>query len=311
MLRVLLRFCANLLWSALSSVARLGLHFVSADSSEREAQRVLLDEFKRIAMTEADMDAAKVRGSWQSNRLRLRTEMLRRDARGFLTWQVIRDTMFPPPYAAFARTELKFLKQHNWRAWQGVIRERAAGLPLPCLFYPLSSSNAIHQAYHLCRFEVETGVPVRDLASIVEFGGGYGSLCRIAHAAGFGGTYAIFDLPEQLALQRYYLRGVGVRHVKSISDISVLQNVADRLRGPRLLIATWSLSESPLELRKQVAAAVRGFDAFLIAYQSEFGGVDNGGFFREWQTWFTGVSWKSFAIEQVPPSTYLFGVRNR
>ncbi len=215
--------------------------------------------------------------------------------------------MFPPPYAAFARTELHLLQREDWAVWQRVIQETKVGLPFPCLWYPLSSANAIHHAYHLRRFEAHTGESVRDFGTILEFGGGYGSLCRIAHKLGFTGRYVIFDLPEQSALQRYYLRAVSVRDVLTVSEIELLRNPTDRA----LFIATWSLSESPLALRKQVAEAVRSFEAFLIAYQSEFAGIDNSAFFAEWQSWFPYIDWKASTIEHVPASTYLFGIRRR
>ena len=264
-------------------------------------------EFQRIPLPEA----AGTRGSWQSNRTRLRKHVNSHDPRAFLTWDVIRETMFPPPYAAFAQTELAFLKRHGNGVWLSAARERWAGLPLPCVFYPVSSANAIHHAYHLCRFEVETGAKVREFGTILEFGGGYGSLCRIAHQAGFGGQYVIFDLPEQSALQRYYLSAVGMANQLTISTSKELRAVEETFLGLRLFIATWSLSESPMELRKQIAKAISGFDAFLIAYQSEFGGIDNGAFFREWQSWFPDVRWTVRTIEQLPASWYLFGMRQR
>lgn len=241
--------------------------------------------------------------------MRLRREVMSRDARGFLTWDVIRATMFPAPYATFGRRELKFLKAHDWPVWRNAIRERLAGLPLPCVYYPASSTNAIHHAYHLERFAEHAGVSIGSFRSIVEFGGGYGSLCRIAHSAGFGGQYAIFDLPEQSALQRYYLSAVGILNVLLLSQIEQLRALAETFQSPRLFIATWSLSESPLPLREAVAAVIGGFEAFLIAYQSEFGGVDNANFFEEWQSWFPDVRWTVHKIDHLLASTYLFGIR--
>ncbi len=243
--------------------------------------------------------------------MRLRREVISRDARGFLTWDVIRETMFPPPYATFAGAELHFLQQHGWTVWRDAIRERAAGLPLPCVYYPASSTNAIHHAYHLCRFEEETEVRIRDVETIVEFGGGYGSLCRIAHGAGFTGKYVIFDLPEQSALQRYYLSAVGIPNVLLLSEIEQVRALAETFHRPRLFLATWSLSESPLPLRKRMAEVVRDFDAFLIAYQNEFGGVDNDGSFQEWRSWFPDVRWTVYPIGQVLASSYLFGIREQ
>ena len=45
---------------------------------------------------------------------------------------------------------------------------------------------------------------------IVEFGGGYGSMCRLVRKLGFKGRYVIFDLRPILALQKYYLGLHGV-----------------------------------------------------------------------------------------------------
>lgn len=307
--RAALRLFAHLLWDTLSAAARLGLHFVSASANERSAQEQLRGEFRAIAAAEGQ-ETAMAGSGWQRNRLRLRRNVLAHDARGFLTWGVIRETMFPPPYAAFARSELKFLKCHDWQTWRKAIREIRAGTPLPSMFCPWSSTNAIHHAYHLCRFELETAVKIREVAAIFEFGGGYGSLCRVVHALGFKGRYRIFDLPEQAALQRYYLRAAGVEGVLTISSPERLGEIQGSFGGDaRLFIATWSLSESPLELRQRMAEAVRDFDAFLIAYQSVFEGVDNEAFFAKWTAWFPEVRWMRRKLESLPESTYLFGVR--
>ncbi len=303
--RLFVRGAAKLLWDAFAAMARLRLLFVSADSTQRGNLRQLRNDFQQLPSLDAT-GAAEIRGTWESNRLRLRNHVLSRDPRAFLTWDVIRETMFPPPYAWFARAELKFLQREDWARWREALGETTVGLPFPCLWYPSSSSNAIHHAYHLCRFEVDTGARLRDFGTVLEFGGGYGSLCRIVHNLGFVGRYVIFDLPEQSALQRYYLASAGIQDVLTISDIGLLEG---SFAKPKLFIATWSLSESPLRVREQVAEAVRSFDAFLIAYQSEFAGVDNRAFFDEWQRGFPHVDWRAGKMEHVPASTYLFGLR--
>lgn len=243
---------------------------------------------------------------WADKQRRLRQLILSSDPRAFLTWDVVCETMFPAPYARFARLELNALKRSGeWRAWRRVIREESTGLPLPCLYYPFSSANAIHHAYHLYRFQVEAGAQVSDFEAVCEFGGGYGSLCRIAHRRGFRGKYLIFDLPEQSALQRYYLQLAGIRDVETVSVIETRS-----LPGRRLFVATWSLSEAPLELRDSVASAAQSFDAFLIAYQDRFFEIDNCAFFAEWQTRFPNIRWKIVPIAHFPGNSYLFGVRS-
>jgi hypothetical protein len=54
------------------------------------------------------------------------------------------------------------------------------------------------------------GSCLHDADCIVEFGGGFGSMCRLIGALGFRGRYVIFDLPPVLALQRYYLGLHGI-----------------------------------------------------------------------------------------------------
>ncbi len=206
--------------------------------------------------------------------------------------------------------ELRALHESDrWKVWRHAIRERIAGLPFPSLFYPLSSSNAIHQGYHIHRFETQTAARIEDFATIFEFGGGYGCFCRIAHRLGFTGKYVIFDLPEQCALQRYYLSSVGISGVSAISSAEELgAAILSEAAGPRLFVATWSLSEAPLNLRKTVADAITGFDAFLLAYQHQFLEVNNSAFFAEWQSWFPSVRWTVSNIPHLPQNSYLFGI---
>lgn len=294
------------LWRACSVAARALWAVVPQTPAQQLAIQRLRTEIERLPILSEDDPLA---GFWASKQARLTQLVLGNDPRAFLTWPVIDETMFPAPYARFARIELRALqKSDRWNIWQRAIREQTPGLPFPCLFYPLSSSNAIHHAYHFYRLETETGVRIQDFGTIVEFGGGYGSLCRIAHRLGFRGKYVIFDLPEQCALQRYYLSSVGISGVSTISTAEELQAaIRSETASPRLFVATWSLSEAPLSVRKEIANAITGFDAFLLAYQHQFLEVNNSTFFAEWQSWFPSVRWTVSNISHLPRNSYLFG----
>jgi hypothetical protein len=249
---------------------------------------------------------------WTSGEATLRNSILHSDPRAFLTWRFLRDTMLVSPFARFVRSELAFLRAHDWSRWKPALREPILpGIPTPCLYYPLRSATAIHHAYHLCRLEQEARRPLHSFGGICEFGAGFGSLCRIAHRAGFDGRYLIYDLPVACALQRYYLSATGIAGVSWTSDLESLAAKLQTLEPPRLFIATWSLSESPLEVRKTLAAALRDFDSFLLAYQENFFGINNRAFFDLWQSWFPEISWKEQTIAQLPGHHYLFGIRLR
>jgi len=49
----------------------------------------------------------------------------------------------------------------------------------------------------------------------------------------------------------------------------------------KLLIANWSISETPLSLRKKIFFLFKEFDYQLISFQSEFEKIDNISFFKK------------------------------
>jgi hypothetical protein len=233
-------------------------------------------------------------------------------------------------FAAYIPTELKYLKHRpDWNTrWRTAIKESSVGRPrrygyhpIPYIFYPASSGNLIHQAYSLARFEEQTKVQVENMDYVFEFGGGYGSMCRLFYNLGFHGRYIIFDLPSFVALQRYFLRTLGLpvqsvtEFVKSktgidcVSDIQhLIALLADHIEARNtMFIATWSISESPISIRDSVLPLTSEFQSFLIAYQDSFGEVNNVDFFANWQETIRNVAWHSWRIEHIPGNYYLVG----
>lgn len=225
--------------------------------------------------------------------------------------------------APYIDREFQYLKgRPDWKSvWEDVIREDSVGSPKPCKGYRQSSGNRVHQAYHLARFEKETGLSVSRFPLIVEFGGGYGNLCRLIHKLGFKGRYIIFDLPEFVALQKFYLGSLamplieakdvasGRRGILCTSDLSVLGSVTPQEAQTGLFIATSSLSETGEALREHIVTlpAVESGAAYLIAYQHDFGGVGNVRFFDSWRAKKPGICWVHSEIAHMPGNYYLFG----
>src|SRR5437870_783018 len=74
---------------------------------------------------------------------------------------------------------------------------------------------------------------------------------------GYRGAYFIVDFPEIARISSYYLGGrAEVLH--SVDDIP------DYLPLNLLFIATWSLSEAPLELRNKIAEKLSGADCLIL-----------------------------------------------
>lgn len=260
--------------------------------------------------------------AWLSSMNRLRELVLNQNPREFLRWDVVSQTMFVS-FARYICTELKYLRHRlDWNTrWRTAIKESSVGHPIPYIFYPASSGNLIHHAYHVAQFEEKTNIQVHNTDYVFEFGGGYGSICRLFYNLGFHGRYIIFDLPSFSALQRYFLRTLGfpvqsvTEFVKSrtgivcVSDIQQLIALLtdDIEERNSMFIATWSISESPISIRDSVLPLTSEFQSFLIAYQDRFGEVNNVDFFDNWKKTIRNVAWHSWRIKHIPGNNYLIG----
>jgi hypothetical protein len=293
-----------------------------------EAERQALAELRRTFSELPAVDVSHALASeraWLENMNRLRELVLKKDPRRFLRWDVVARTMFVA-YANYVREELRHLKAlPDWETrWRPALSEDAVGDPLPFLFYPSSSANLIHHAYHLAQFEARTGLRVNEMEHIVEFGGGYGGMARLVHRLGFTGRYVIFDLPAFAALQRFFLKSLQLPvldaracfaadgGICSVSDLESLQALSREASGSpaSMFLATWSLSEAPVSLRANVFDAVKDFKAYLIGFQDRFGEVDNLAAFDELQRSTSHVSWQNVPFEPMRGNRYLIGKRS-
>ncbi len=294
--------------------------------SSTRSERKLAEELKDAVSTlkKEETDDVGLEKDWQGKLKRLRHLVSNGNLGEFLRWDVIQETMFVAnePYVEI---ELQHLKRSLYwnRLWRSAIEEIVVGHPIPYRGWPRSSGNLIHHAYHICRFQEETGIKLDALDLIFEFGGGYGSMCRLFHNLKFKGKYIIFDLPPFAELQRYYLRMVGIPvldvdqlkcsggGVFCMSNVWDLKNLlADkdmRNQTASFFIATWSISEAPLPVRSEIMKLVRDFRSFLFAYQDEYAGVDNSQYFKELLKEYRKIDWMQQRIEHLPGNSYIFG----
>jgi hypothetical protein len=123
-----------------------------------------LSDRERIAVTELQtafrglpiMDVEGVlptEAVWLENMNRIRELVLHHDAREFLRWDVISETMFTD-HARYIFPELRYLKRRpDWNTrWGKAILESQVGHPIPYIFSPGTSGNLIHHAYHVAQF---------------------------------------------------------------------------------------------------------------------------------------------------------------
>lgn len=291
---------------------------------EEESIAELQKTFRAMAVYETDGYTSS-EAIWRSNMNRLKELVLNHDVRKFLSWDVVTKTMFIDA-SSYISKELSYLKHRpDWNIrWRRVIEESSVGQPKPYAFFPLSSGNLIHHAYHLANFEEKTKCQVQNLEYIFEFGGGYGSMCRLFYNLGFNGKYVIFDLPAFSALQKYYLKTLGlpiqmedifsetIHGITCVSSLEYLKEIICNLEeqagiDTSLFLATWSLSESPISIRDSILPITSRFTSFLLAYQDNFGEVNNIDFFNEWKTSHNKIAWHHWPIEHLRGNHYLIG----
>lgn len=159
------------------------------------------------------------------------------------------------------------------------------------------SRNLIHQLYHLYQFEQATGRSVKDMGRIDEFGGGYGAMAHVIHRMGFRGDYRIYDLPEFALLQQYYLSQFGIQ----VTHCDKMEGKTD------LLIACYSLSETPLQLRDRFLDDTDA-GSYLLLYSNRFVDYDNEKYFGNMGIRKPECLWRHQKVEHLPPSSiYSFG----
>jgi radical SAM protein with 4Fe4S-binding SPASM domain len=191
-----------------------------------------------------------------------------------------------------------------------------------------TSPVVFQHAYNVMRYEAAAGERFLDgVEVVVEVGGGYGNFARMLREDGFAGPHVILDLPHIREFQRAFLLLCGI---KVTTDVELVDGVAlliekdipallEAVKGKRVaFVATWSLSETPLELRAKLFPALHtSCVRYLIASQWPVHRIDEGTTFEvnneKYFTDFIGDSPCKFSIETLDEwaERYLFGFSQR
>lgn len=234
---------------------------------------------------------------WTERRVELRDLLAGGDRQNFLHWDPVTHAIFhvPPP------DELQYLQSlPNWPAIRALLKDPGVGGAAldPELH---TNGNIIHHAYAIFQFENVVGRQFADMGRIVEIGGGYGNFARLVIGHGFAGRYAIYDLPELLQLQQWYLgQTLSADEQKRVEYVTTLPPNADAIVG------LWSISELPFDLRDRIKALRPQY--FFIGWQHEFFGLDNVAYFNGWME-DPAYDWINVPMAHTADNYYLFGTR--
>ena len=251
---------------------------------------------------------------WEGHYENLKACLLSKDPGNFLQWTPILKTMHSGSAGISTRKYYEVFKSHpNYDAWVEAAKENPLGNPAYFLKDKRLSPTSIKHAVHLQRFQDVTGLQIVDMDYILEFGGGYGSMRRIIDRLGFEGDYVMYDMPLLAALQKFYL---GMLEIPTSinSQFGPLQHDMQLFIPERsLFIATFSLSEAPLEIRHLIQYLVKDFEGILIGYAQNMGDrVNNETYFKEsWIGKMPHHTWHVIPIkENRNKSHYLFGAKH-
>src|SRR6266853_3457808 len=301
-------------------------HGLQRPPTKREQE--LIDELRSAFAHAPEVSAdgeSEAANRWVQFQKKLRSLVLSRDPREFLSWDVISKTMFLA-FSPYAVRELIHLKrQNNWNSrWKDALQESPVGRPAPFLLYPQTRAILIDDAYDLYAFQVAMGLVLEQFHNILEFGGGYGSMCRLLFNLGFDGRYVVYDLQPFSGLQAYYLSSLGIpvlsknsfpRSEKGVALVSdeegLLLSAEPFTKQESLFIAAWSISETSLDVRRRFLLYAAECDAFLIAFQEQLGEMNNCQFFDRWQEETSDtIEWRRIPIRHIRGGHhYLFGTR--
>lgn len=227
---------------------------------------------------------------WKKFNERLEKILLPVPPFSFLNDPTIMVSMFATAGGDWMKKELVFLKKNiNEKKLKEVLEEDYVGEPLLLNSEYVTSHTVIHHLYHLVKFLATTNTNLESLNTIVEWGGGYGSLIRILKKFKVSkATYIAIDTPLFSCLQSLYLSTIfGKKEVNLLLNpkdnimtnkinILPLSFLKDVKVNADLFISTWALSESS-KYSQDYVLKEDWFKAknLLLAYQDNPAGLFN------------------------------------
>ena len=188
----------------------------------------------------------------------------------------------------FVYYELRTLKNNKkWPLYKKLIQEDSIGNPVRYFLYQNSSGNKINHVYHLSVLSNELNINLSQIGKIFEFGGGYGCMARIFSKINQKIKYTCFDTHYVNLLQYYYLKhnnlDVGFSKKNNYTLISNLREIKNNYKTnlKNLFIANWSLSETPINFRKNFLSIIKQSDFILISFQEKFEDINNLKYFNQ------------------------------
>lgn len=206
---------------------------------------------------------------WNRHRHSIRNHVENDSIPDFLRWSTVLGSLFVGDNSFVEYQLNELMNRGDWEYYRKALTFKQ-NVGNPAFYVGGTTNNFINQCYHLSKLEDATGKRIADFDTVVEFGGGYGSMVVICTALGFTGEYYIYDLPELSLLQEYYLSQYDINaFLLNVNDDDTF--VAPPM-DTDVLFGLYSLSEVNRSLRETFISATRAKN-ILIASQQLYEGV--------------------------------------
>lgn len=215
---------------------------------------------------------------WQERMIQLHKDFTPEPPLNFLKNGVINLTMFMNMCDCVVN-EYGYLKTSLDKDLLGkLLTETMIGDPNTCEFDNIiTSGNTIHLLHHIIKYinDANRSIP----KNILEWGGGYGNMCRLFHSLVEGLTYTIIDIKFFTCIQQMYLSQVFGKEKINVGSIKegkinlIPIGLIDELNiSTDMFVATWSISESTDIAQKYLLdKKVYNANQFLMAHQGASG----------------------------------------
>jgi hypothetical protein len=203
---------------------------------------------------------------WQEHLDIIATELINQNTK-LLQVDLIRYAIYLTTASVYAKSQIPFLKKNILNNDLKVLLEESCALQGTIIDEEFQTSESrVNHLTHLTIFELEIGVKIQSLETIMEFGGGYGGMTLLLRKMNPTATIVVIDFPEMITVQKYYIDtslGDGHTNVKICDSDAIVEGainyicIADlkniNFVNVSLLIATWSLSEANLATQELVS----------------------------------------------------------
>lgn len=194
----------------------------------------------------------------------------------FLQNPIIKKTMYPL-HVEWVKPRLEYLEN---RVEQ---KELKRLLKIPVVFGAKitndkyqTDDNTISHLYHIKFWEEKTGNRIQEIKSVMEWGGGYGNLCRIIRMMNPDCEYTIFDFEQICNIQFLYISNtIPIKKTRDNKDLSIKLIFIDsnyfdaiQFKGD-LFISTWALNESAPDAVRCVIGNLEANNFLLTYYKGE------------------------------------------